>query len=436
MALPNENNLVKLGPWGRGANNVAREDSVPRTAYREGVNVDTYPGGKVRRRPGFAQVDASAAYNFWSDGYYALQSAGTTLYRFIPGQARQALYAGLRPESTLAYEAVNQFVYVSDGARAMSVNTTNNQVIPWGVQSPSGQPALAASSGGGMDAGSYQVAITYARASGEESGTGVAAVIAVAEGGGIALTGIPQPSDNSVTKINIYMTSANGAELKYYGSIATGVVTEQMYKQNLGVPLKTQHLIPMPAGHMAAFSGGRLYVAVGNLVVWSEPLMYGLFDPRFNYLQYAADIDLLAPTATDGAMSGCFIAAGDRTYFLAGEDPLKWNNLVRYGATAVQGSLQYLPGSRFQAQTIPSELVPVWLASNGYFCLGMPDGSIDALTEGRFAASIGGGRASAFYRDYKGVPHMVVAMQGPGQASQAACDDDVVATVVRNGVAV
>lgn len=433
MARASDQSVPPLGPWPRGSNNVAREDSVPRGSYRQGVNVDTYPGGKLRRREGTTRVDDTPTENLWSDGSYALCTSAGALYKFTPGAPLQQLHDGLAPYADVSYAVVNQFVYVSDGVKALRVNMLTNEVTPWGVETPAGQPTLLASSGGGLDAGTYQVAITYARTSGEESGTQRAATITVADGGGIALTNIPQPSDVSVAHVNVYVTRSNGESLLYYGSIGVGILSTQLYKQNLGNVLETMLLAPMPAGRNPVFAGGRLYVTVDSLLVWSEPFRFGLFNPRLSFTQYASQIQLVAPTLTNSAINGLFVAASESTFFLAGEDPQKWAQNRVYHASAVPGSLVYVPGAMFRRDDFPTHNVPVWLATNGYICVGLPNGTIAAVTEGRFAASVGV-KASSFFRDMRGIPHVVFAMPSPTSASQAVASDTVDSILIRNGI--
>src|ERR1044072_1409506 len=218
--MPTERELATLGPWSRGANNIAEETSVPPKSDRGGVNVDSYPSGKGRRRRGSSLVQAitGGANSGWSDKRTALFRAGAALYRFNPGQNPVNL-AALDAESDLVYASMNQLIYVSDGRRAQLYSPFGDFVRPWGVKAPAGQPTLTATPGGGLHAGTYQVAQTFATADGEESGTPFAGIVDVPEHGGIALSAIKQPSESHVASINIYVTRANGTVLLHYARI-------------------------------------------------------------------------------------------------------------------------------------------------------------------------------------------------------------------------
>jgi len=425
-----DSDLVTLGPWPRGANNYAREDSVPRSSFREGVNVDVYPGGKVRRRPGSTVVDGTPVRNLWSDGSYALctSDSGADLLRVRPGQPLQTIYSGLRADSDIAYASVNHLVYVSDGAIALRVGTADDSVRPWGIETPAAQPVLLPTSGG-LDPGAYQVAITFATHDGEESGTGQAATIDLPDGGGITAM-FPAPPSYA-PNINLYVSRANGGEFRLYGTYPAGETGTVIGKQPLGRPLRTFGLEPMPAGSAAALVGGLFVVASGALLVWSDALNYGLTNPAKNYVPYPGAIDLLAPTALGAQAAGIFVAAGERTYFLA-NDVANSNQRLAYADGAQRGAPIYINGSDFGIDGFPDVPLPMWVSKRGAPCVGLPDGSVKALTEGRFALPYGD-YVSIAQRDLHGVNQIVASLRSP-VASSAACGDSADTVLVRNGV--
>lgn len=436
MAAFSSRDIARLGPWARGANNVAREDSLPPSSARAMTNVDIYPGGKVRRRGGSAPVATQPLVeNLWSDGHYALCTSSGSLYRFVPGQPLQLLASGIEIEADVAYCAVNQFIYASDTQRALRVDTTNDSVVPWGVPTPLHNPALTATANGGMAAGAYQVAITYARADGEESGATLSESIDVLAGGGIALSGFPPAPSADVTTIVIYRTTANGTEEAYTAAVPSNVVTAQLFDGALGRALTTQLLSPMPAGRAAAFTCGRLFVAVGNAVCWSEPLQYGLTNIETNYAAFSADVAMIVAASPAAQSQGVFVGTGATTYFLRGTDTDEFINTIAYHAGAVPGSAVLVSGAFFEDDTIPNVPVPVWVATNGAVCAGLPDGSVKPLTEGRFAMSTGD-RASSLVREINGIRQMLVTMRPPAHKSVFAASDSVAVTRIKNGIVV
>ncbi len=433
MARMPDGALVSLGPWPRGANNLAREDSVPQTAYRRGVNVDTYPGGKIRRRKGRTAVDGTPASNLWSDGSFALCTTnhGTTLCRFDPATGIEELYHGLAPEADVVYESVNHLIYVSDGIRALRVDTTDAAVRPWGVPRPAAQPTLTAVDGG-LAPGAYQVAVTYSAADGEESGTMDAASINLPNGGGIRAQLPALLAETHVTTINLYVTRTNGGEFGKYGSYPIGALDVVIGPQRLGRPLFTMGLDVMPAGTAATLAGGRLLIAVDNMVIGSEPMFFGLSNPAKNTVLYPAPVDMLAAAAPGAESPGTFVAAGAKTYFLNGTDFRAATNQLAYAAGAVRGKPVYVHGDAFGIQGFPSKPLPVWIAKNGQPCVGLPDGSVFALTNARYAMD-SGDYAFLGQRDLAGVHHLVASVRSPiGSAARAG--DSATATLVRNGV--
>jgi hypothetical protein len=427
--------LVPFGPWPRGANNIAREDSVPATAFRRGVNVDVYPGGKTRRRKGHTLVDSTPARNLWSDGEYALCTSfdGTKLYRFVPGQPLVQLYDGFTLDSDIGYCSANQHVRVSDGATALRVDTTNDSVLPWGVESPPGQPSLTAADGG-LDPGAYQVAITYVRADGEESGTPLAASIDLPTGGGIRaqLSGaFVYPT--GVTGINLYVTPSNGGNFQLYDTYPVGALDVTITNKRPTRPLYTQGLERMPAGELATLSGGRLLVAVDNLVVWSEALFFGLTNYARNYVAYSGRVTMLAAVSPGAASTGVFVAAGEKTFFLSGNDLPSAANQLSYNCGAVRGALTYVHGDDFGVDGFPSQPLPTWLATSGVICVGMPDGRVVSLTNGRYEMRVGD-RASIAQRELAGVNQLRVGVRSPRSLSVGVSSDSADTILVRNGV--
>ena len=435
MAQPTEQDLVQLGPWPRGMNNVAREDSVPRDQLRLAQDVDFYPTGKVRSRPGrVKKVSLAGASNFWSDGIYALVQADATLYRYIPDATLLTLYNGFAVDSYNAYCSVNRFIYASDGRKALRIDTFDNSVQPWGIRAP-GSPPLVANGVGGWDAGTYQVTLTYTTAEGEESGAPLASTVTVAEGGGM-LVSLPPPTESHVASISIYVSRPGGETLYYYGAVPVGTTQVQLYKQNLGKQLDTFGLVQFPACDFAGLTMGRLFgvpSANPNTVIWSEPGYYGQYQPAKNYVATNYAVDLMAPTSLGAKAEGVFVASGERTYFQGGNQPGDFTNNEVYMAGAVRGSLVYVPGSYIQMQGMPQSPVPIWIATNGTICLGMPSGTVLPLTEGRFAAAVGV-RASAVFRELNGVRQTLFTMEPPASEALVAATDSLSVTVVRNGI--
>jgi hypothetical protein len=436
MARPSPGDLVQRGPWARGANNVARQDSIPSSSVRALINGDFYPGGKIRRRYGNERVAAQPRMrNGWSDGHYALGTADGVLYRFIPGQPLKQLLTGLRVDADVAYCSVNQYIRVSDGAEAWRVNTVDDTVVPWGVATPNRQPTLTATTIGAMDAGTYQLALTFARADGEEGGATLSTSVDVLDGGGIALSDFPiAPPD--VATIQIYLTPPNGKEESLYAVVPANATSAQLSRGPYGRALTTQLLSRIPPGTDMALANGVLFVIDGPFLFWSEYLQFGLYSPERNYVAYASNTRMVVPTAQSVQAQGIFVATETSTYFEQGTDPAKFNHTIAYHASAIPNSKVFVPGSFFDPRDqIPTIPVPVWVAANGTVCVGMPDGTVKTMTEGKFAMSVGD-RGAGVVRELNGIRQLLFSMRPPVAVSRVAARDSVTITRVKNGIVV
>lgn len=450
MARPSENDLQTVcGPFPGGENNIANETSIPRGQCRSAENIDFYPGGRYRRRAGPEQVLAinGGGNSGWSNSAknYALARVGNLLQRFTPGKGMKTLYTGLHPDNLMVFCEVNQYIFVSDGVRSLRIDPATDTVRSWGLDEPRGQSTLAMSPNGGLEEGSYQVALTYVDANGEESGSSLAASIAVSAGGGIDLSAIPQPLDAAVTAIRVYMTKPNGKILRRAGVVTLGATTYHLDRRQLGAPLRSQFLSAIPGVNAAAFSGGRFWFAIGSMVGYSDSLYYGLWNPANNYFSYPHDVSMLAPAQMQKASvaaAGIFVGTFDQrdnelptgaTYFLSGTGPDDYRNVSAYRAGAVPGMLTYMPGCYFEDDNIPTDVVPVWGATNGTPIVGLPNGVAKCMTEGRFAMTVGA-RGSAVFRERDGIRQVLFTMEPSDRELPITATDSLTITRVTNGI--
>lgn len=430
MAGVRKEQLVRLGPWPRGINNVADEQRLPRNefgtrpiALREAANVDLDTSGTPRRRRGFEQVGSrTQAHSLWSNdllpnGYFVDDGE---LHAIFPDETVQPLgaFAGHNPVS---YALINQHVYWSNEV-ASGVILPDQSVVAWAPEHPDGQPALRLLEGASLHPGQYQVAVTFTDAHGRESGSTLAAVIDVPEGRAIRLDNIPQPQ--TAEWVNIYVTDANDQVLRRYQSLpgAAGLTSFDITGPAQGTALDTQFLRPLPPGQIVRLFAGRQLVASGRTLYWSEPLRYGMHDPARRQMRFDAPIDLVAPDRRNGV----FVAAGGRTYWLAGADPEEWTLDIAYGYGAVPGSHLELPGDALPGDvTAPAQ---VWLARSGQIVVGA-NGRVEPTKKGE-AAIDDADHAAPLFRSEGGVQQLVMGLRAP-QRHRLAVTDTAVAHVVR-----
>lgn len=445
MAGVSDKGLIAVGPFPAGVDNVNEEGSLTRSddgkrviALREAVNVDIPRSGNPRRRAGFVRtIVGTRVHSLWSGGRfpYFLFADGDTLYACSTGGTPFVVRTGLAPRE-ISYAIPHDRVYASNGQQTWCV-TSDGTSVPWGVETP-GAPDVATALDGGLDAGTYQLALTYIDLYGEESGAGLAVTITLgaesagAASTGITLTKIPQPADSTVSRIRVYVTQANGNILLQARDLPVGQTSVLIGAGNRGRPLSTQFLSPMPAGTLVRCLAGRLYAVNGNVQTWSEALRYGLTNPIKNTRSIGQTITLMEAVGDGGDTPGLYVADHKRTYWLGGADPRQQTMQPVYPYSAVPGTGIVVPASMFGLETT----VPVayWLASNGVACLGLPGGTVVPLREKQVVAPSATAGASLF-REQNGIRQIITSLQNP-TAQGLAMGDRASARVTRNGIVI
>lgn len=91
----------------------------------------------------------------------------------------------------------------------------------------------------------------------------------------------------------------------------------------IGDDKTTRKFSPAPVGKHLGFFIGRLFVAVGDTLYWSEEFEPGLFDMENNFIKYRSEI-LMVKSVDEGL----FVSDEEDTYFVAGRDPVEFDNKV------------------------------------------------------------------------------------------------------------
>ncbi|CAN5813635.1 hypothetical protein BH20PSE1_BH20PSE1_00970 [soil metagenome] len=413
MTINRAQPLNDLGPWGLGINNVASDYALAQGELRDAVNVDITLQGHPRRRKGYtSRYTGTAVHSSFSDGATLYGVTGGNLSWFTratdgtltPTTIRTGFPTG-RPLAYLHFKSPLDYdrIYYSNGlTTGMLVNRVS---YPWGVERPSGQPLVAAAAAGGLDAGTYQVAATFVSVFGEESGSGESARVTVAQGGGITLSAVPQPASGSgVTRVLLYCSEANGAIPYLHTSLPVGTTSAVISRSlSLGRPLETQFMGPPPPGDVLELHYGRIYIASGSVLRWTEALRPGGYRER-NFMLFQAPITLIASTT-----AGLIIAA-DRTYFLPGGDP------------RAMGLVDRLPYGAFRGTLVrdPRREALYWVTPKG-LCMASYGGEIRNLSDGRIALR-DGARGAGFLREGSGLRQYIGVVRG-GESDALQADD-------------
>ena len=310
--------LPSIGPFALGVNNRRAPHELTQGVGRESVdllraatNVDVSSTGKLRRRDGYQLLHAGRAHSAWGNDHVGFYAEGSDLYHLaVEGAAgglqRTLIRSDLAPSHPVSFcEAGNTVYYTNGDVLGMVQGPARVDFTPRPLLSPK----LAATQGA-LSAGSYQICITHMGPAGESAATAPQA-IDVPANGGIRISDIPPSPSGCITLV--YMTAANGEVL---GRVAVDIVAgvaEIVAPVPLGAQCQTLLLEPMPAGAIVRWCNGRLLMAVGSLLIYSEPFMPGLYRPNKNYIPFPAPITVMEPSG-----SGVFVAS-DKTYWLGGE---------------------------------------------------------------------------------------------------------------------
>lgn len=418
--------LQSLTTWAQGINNVAPITDLPDGALREALNVDLTDSGKPRRRKGFTSIySGSNIRSLKTSGGVTVFAEGGDLKSLGPDNSTDSLLSGLDPDNYLAYAEVNRYLYFSDGhdvsGKIKTAISGQPVVEEWPIAFPDTKPQVAALTYGGLDEGRYLVAYTNVGSNGEESGALPSVAVDVPAGGGIAVTDLPTTHRN-----NLYATKANGERFYYVVQLSAATSSFNVSGSLRAKELTTMHLEPLPTGSIMFHAFGRMWVAVGNLLHYSEPFNFGSYNPAAHFFYFAEDISIALPVE-----NGIYVCAGS-TYFLGGMNPKEMTQDTVYPHDGVPGTGMSVSPKVFNMEG--KEDVAYWFSDKGPV-IGMPDGQVQPLTEDRLAVpeyEVG----ATMYRAEDGIQQMVSAVKNRGRESTLGTSDSASAIVIRNGVVI
>lgn len=413
--------LASLGPWPKGINNLSPESGLAaRGALREAVNVLLDADGHPRRRDGSTKlVDVARGHSLWSAPDFA------PFALFVSNGFLHALYPDERVEATTIEVGDLPTAFAIFGERIAWTNDAGCGMVDmelsphrWAPEQPPGPPLLMAVSGQAGEPGTVQVVATFVDELGRESGCGVASTIELGEGEGVEAI-LPMALDPSIKEISIYVTESNGDVLRLHTSVPAGESVVMLTGYARGRVLSTQHLQPMPCGHLLAQHNGRQWVASNDTLIWSEPLRYGLWSPAKNRVRFSDRISVMAPVGSGSDGAGVFVAAGGRVYWLGGADPSNFNQTIVSMHGAIAGTLVMIAGTDVGLET--ASPVACWLSRNGQYVAGLPGGQLVQLKLNEAVTDSAESGASVVI-EQDGLHRIVTSLQAPQAQSMGIGD--------------
>jgi hypothetical protein len=401
----------------KGMNNVLEEggfsghDDGTMTAIPKVIlNADVTAEERLKKRGGYRLLASLPnAHSAWGTRHVLLAAAEGRLYRFYPDGSKVNLCALAGPyEERLFYVAVDDLTYISSRHWMGIFDPVSNTVGPWGIPIPE-QPVLSVTSGtGALATGVYQVCYTNL-VDEQVGGNGMIAEIEVLF------------ADSTINLLNMpagvvaWATDPNGNT--FYKVAAgqakfTGVDTLE--------PLPTFLCSPPNPMRFIRRAFGRLWGAVDNRLIYSEPYRYDLFKST-NEFTFPSEIQLVA--FVDG---GIFVGFDDRTIFLPGTEPSGMRE-VHIGAGVARNILAYCNNVQDMGNN-----VPVWVSKDGLVA-GSHSGALVKITEDRVQFPAGQ-EGAAVSRTVNGQEQFLTSFkQERPRGSGVGFGDSATCEVVRNG---
>lgn len=408
---------IKVGPFNLGVNNRLPDTElvVPNVGVflRSGVNVDLTNPGTLKRRQGFdSALVGSDCHSLFSRGNEAYVVDGTTLYALSGDPAaltKTAVRTGMSVGKRLSYAVVNDSILYTDGTVLRRLSGA--QDFPVSVPMMSPEPTVAATSGALPDA-TYQVCFTYFDAAFQQSGSTTPVAVT---GTGVSISNLPAAFPTDVAGVMVYMTPPGGDVL-----MLAQVLTSPQTTLDITSPLAltgqcpTLLLKPMPAGSIVRHNNGRLLVAVGSTLIYSEPFS-NLYDPAKNFIPFSSTINVL-----ESLTAGFYVATDDQTFYFGGD----------ITNTAARGVLPY-GGVAGTGGTYPDKLRCWWMSPRG-MVQGDDAGNVKNTQENNIAMNPAQLGASMF-RERDGTKQVVTSLFG-SDTTGATAYSYMQAEIVRKGI--
>ena len=338
---------------------------------RDALNGDFDRSGNFSRRAGQEPaLSAAGLHSPWTSplGLGTFVCQGDQLCRV----ARAGAAITLTPIFTLGSAAPVSFDELNNRVVFANLDTLG-QIEPDGTVRLLGapdasQPIAAADPVGGLFGGPALVAISYVNAHGEEGGLSQQVAVDVPAGGGIRLTMPAAPADAVTTRI--YRNGKSG-KLRWAADAPAGMPSYLIGAGKLKKTATTQFLRRMIGGSHLCVWLGRLLVARGRHLHYTDSRSYGLYDPRFNFASFPRRIMFVR-----GMEKGVYVGQrGDTVLWLAGANPRAWE-VNGTGGSEPRSKTKLIATELLDpALKLDTQEVAIWLSANGYV-LGLQSGAI------------------------------------------------------------
>jgi len=316
------------------------------------TNVDISQDNIVRRRKGKRLiVPTASAHSLWSGNGYTLFVNGSTLTSLWNGTPTAIGSTSTRRHH---YTQVAGQVYITDGASNWVL--AGSTLRKWGVTTP---PAIAAVTTTLHGTDEIRLVRTHI-----DPLTGIESAASPP----VTLQTSPTGTVNAGVQPNeqLYATELNGDTYYAVPPVfqADTLRTEALFNRYAAEP-------PNGGSALCAFNG-RIYMAVGNALMYSTPFSVEAFDVAEDFYQFEGRITSVL--AVDG---GLYVSA-DKLHFIGGDSPEDSVRITAYNARIIGASSSgFDDGNR-----------AVFTTSLG-ICVGDGQGIVKNITEANVAYDFG-----------------------------------------------
>lgn len=363
------------------------DTSLQRGTVRSMRNVTITDTGEMSLRPGYTQLSAGTDFKgLFSTKAGVLVHRGAELLLYRPATNTFVFMESVGASPMIDVHEYNDLVYVTHETGLLKIDPTAKTIGRAGVALPDITPSI--SSGTGiLPAGRYGVAATALGVNGEESPAVFLGDITVTTGG-ITVTGMPTDGRT----MRIYCSTEHGDILylaleapSYLGSMVITALGEGRVCPTFGKQL-------FPGGQFVRGLAGRLYMASGDTLWYSDPLNPHLVSSN-NFVRFTGQIRFI-----EAMNSGLFVGDSRGTWWIDGTDPEKAQ--VRLCSTAVPGfaSSVMVPSFALPIEVRDNTLdqkSAMWMTPEGHV-LGKETGLCKSIVSDRISTELGVDGKSAF----------------------------------------
>lgn len=396
--------FVRRDGWPEGIDNRANWKDVPLNRVRDAVNVDALASGSMALRGGFEQVvSGTDIRGAVACGSYIVFADRTDLKAFNTTTNSTETIATIAGAGRFTGDVLNDELFFCTENQTLRFKA--GVLRAWGIPTPASQPVPTVV-GGGLLAGTYQCAVTYVDAYGEEGGTTQAINIAVPQNSGLQFT-LTAPA--GVSKVRLYISSVNGSEL-YLQYEGTGSYTANVVRDDTA-RLDTMFARDPVCGDFIAKHNACLCIAQGNTLWLTLPMRPHLRNVAHRFFQYPAQIDAVVSVET-----GIYVLA-DKTYFITGVEGSQPQQAVVFDFGGVYGSHTTTPDGE-----------AIWMTQYGV-ARGDGNGAVTLLSQARFVPELAN-RGGSGIVERNGNQMVVTTTRGPQSRNSLAASDYYEAEVI------